>query len=251
MEPDPDQPRKKFNAAYLKELTQSVRELGILQPITVRYVAADDRYRIISGECRFTAAMAAGLATVPCWVKNPKADEILLEQLVENWQRSDLNPFELADSLAILRDANSYTQRQLADRTGKSPGEISKILTILELDPAVQKIARDDTTGRVSKRHLYSIGRLDAQRQSLVLQRVLRDGLSAEDTERYVQRVRKAKDAPRRGGAPVTHRKFVTKFATVRFTYRKKDVTDMDMLNTLREVKKQIIEQSGNPADFD
>ncbi len=250
MEPDPDQPRKKINPGYLKELTQSVRELGILQPVTVRYVEEVDRYRIISGECRYTAAGAAGLAEIPCWVKRPKADEILLEQLVENWQRSDLNPFELADSLAILRDANQYTQRQLAERTGKSAGEISRILTILELEPAVQKVARDDTSGRVSKRHLYSLGRLNPQQQGVVLQRVIRDRLSAEDTERIVQRVRKAKNAPARPGAPVTYRKFATKFATVRFTYRKKEVTDTDLLHTLKEIQRQIIERSGDPRDF-
>lgn len=247
---DPDQPRKKIDPSYLRELTQSVRELGVLQPITLRYVEEVDLYRIISGECRYTAAKAAGLSDVPCWVKQPKADEILLEQLVENWQRSDLNPFELADSLAILRDTNQYTQRQLAERTGKSAGEISKILTILELDPAVQRIARDDAAGKVSKRHLYALGRLSAQQQSVVLQRIIRDGLSAEDTERVVRRVRAAGTGPKKPGAPVTHRKFTTKFATVRLTYRKQQVTDADMLHTLKEVQRQILERSNDPKMF-
>ena len=113
------------------------------QPSTVRCVETAKSYRIIAGERRYTAARNAGLTEMPCWVKTPKHEEILRHQIVENWQRADLNPFELADSLAVLQDANRYTQADLATATGKSQGDVSKPLTILDLDPDVQKIAHE------------------------------------------------------------------------------------------------------------
>ena len=181
IEPDPNQPRKKIDPVHLSELTQSIRRHGILQPISVRFIEESGRYRIVAGECRFTAAKQAGLADMPCWLKTPKDHEILVEQIVENWVRSGLNPFELADSLAILRDANGYTQKMLAEETGKSPGEISKLLSILSLDAEVQSVARSDESGRVAKRHLYALSRLPAPMQTSLLQKVqlVRDGLGA------------------------------------------------------------------------
>lgn len=250
IEPDPNQPRKQIDPQYIEELARSIRSLGVLQPITVRYIEAEDRYRIIAGECRYTAAKQAGLSELPCWVKTPKAEDVLLEQIVENWQRSDLNPFELADSLAILRDANGLTQRQLAERTGKSTAEVSKLLTILDLDPEVQKLARADTTGRVTKRHLYSVARLPAPQQSTLLKRISRDGLSAVETEKLVTRWQSAANAPKKGGAPVTRRKFSTRYATVAFTYRKKEVADADLLAALEEVRQQIVGQSAEQPDI-
>src|SRR5262249_38386704 len=143
----------------------------------------------IAGERRFTAAKNARLLKMPCWVKTPKQEEILLHQIVENWQRADLNPFELADSLAVLRDANEYSQAELAKATGKSKGEVSKLLTILDLAPDVQDIARKDSSGRITKRHLYSLARLPMQNQERVLARVQRDELTALDLERLVARM--------------------------------------------------------------
>ena len=240
IEPDPDQPRKKIDPTYLTELTASVKRLGILQPITVRYVADTDRYRIIAGECRFTAAKNAYVKEVPCWVKDSKKEQILLEQIVENWQRSDLNPFELADSLAILRDANGFTQVQLAEHTGKSKAEISKLLSILDLEPDVQKLARDDTTRHVSKRHLFALARLDAEVQKRTILRIQRDNLTALDTERYVtRRLEKEKKSDKRG-PEYMRRRFVITRATALFTFRKTNVTDQDVLDAVSEIKEQI-----------
>lgn len=221
----------------------------MLQPITVRYVEQADRYRIIAGECRYTAAKAAGLEEIPCWVKSPDSEQVLLEQIVENWQRSDLNPFDLADSLAILRDAKGLTQHRLAEVTGKSKGEISKIFTILQLDPEVQKLAREDRTGRVTKRHLYALGRLDPPQQGRVLHRVLERDLTAADTERLVGRIETRANERPKPGAPVARRKFVTRHGTAQFTFRKRDVSPDDILAVLREVKTQLAEEAGDPAD--
>jgi ParB family chromosome partitioning protein len=250
IEPDPDQPRKRIDATHLDELAKSVKQLGVLQPITVRYIEDQDIYRIIAGECRYTASRQAGLPELPCWVKNPKADEILLEQIVENWQRQDLNPFDLADSLAILRDANRLNQNELSERTGKSKGEVSKLLSILSLAPEAQKDARDDTSGRITKRHLYSLSRIPAVQQLAVLKCVRRDELSAIDTERLVTQIHNRGDKPKKRGAPVTRRNFATKNATVVFTYRKRDVSSADLLMTLREVRSHIIEKTTDPKDL-
>ena len=136
--PDPNQPRRRFDTEAQKELNDSVKRLGILQPITVRFLEAESIYQVISGERRYHAACEAGLAEIPCWVQSPKEEEVLLHQIVENWQRLDMHPFDLADALARLRDANHYTQNDLARETGKSKGEISKLFAILDLAPAVE-----------------------------------------------------------------------------------------------------------------
>jgi len=227
-----------------------VKRLGILQPITVRYIESEKRYRIIAGECRFTAATKAGLKEIPCWVKTPKAEHVLLEQIVENWQRSNLQPFEIADSLAQLQDANGLTQRQLAREIGKSEGEVSKLLALLDLDPEVQKIARDDTAGRISKRHLYPLLQLDPIQQQNVVQSILDRDLTVNDTERIVARFLQTKESPIRRGAPVTRRRFVAKYGSVLLMFRKKDVSDDDCLALLKDVITQIKERAGDPADF-
>lgn len=244
IEPDPDQPRKRIDPAHLDELTANVRELGVLSPITVRYVAESDCYRIIAGECRFTAARKAGLKEIPCWVKSPDQERILLEQIVENWHRSDLNAFELADSLAILRDSNGLTQQQLAETTGKSPGEISRLMSILDLPPRVQEAARNDASGRVSKRHLYALKTFSEDRQLKLLSGVRSGKYTAESLERL------AEPAPSRtpSGRPVNwqYRTFKTKTAEVRFLFRKPEISDADILQALREVRSMVTEDAAD-----
>lgn len=206
----------------------------------MRLVEGSDRYRIIAGECRYTAAKQAGLSELPCWVRTPEQKQILLEQVVENWQRSDLNPFELADSLAILRDANGFSQKQLAETTGKSAGEISKILTLLELDPEVQRLARDDESGRVSRKHLYAVRDFPIDRQ-LKLVAGIQDGrYTAESLELMRQRL--ADGSPSSTGREHNWQKrtFKTREATVSFTFRKPSVDGHDILKALREVKRQV-----------
>ena len=238
--PDPNQPRKKIDGTYLRELTASVKTLGVLQPITVRYVESHSHYRIITGECRYTAAKVACLHEIPCWVKTPRADEILLEQIVENWQRSDLNPFELADSLAILRDANGYSQQALAKHTGKSEGEISKILSIHNIDPQAQKVARSDTSGRVTKTHLYAIARLGAPSQLGLMERIQGDDLSAIDVERIVARRLRQKESADNRGPQYARRKFSIRPGTVTFHFRKPQITDDDVLTAIREIEQEL-----------
>lgn len=241
IEPDPNQPRKKIDPVHLSELTQSIRRHGILQPISVRLIEESGRYRIVAGECRYTAAKQASLSEIPCWLKTPKDNEVLVEQIVENWVRSDLNPFELADSLAILRDANGYSQKMLAEETGKSPGEISKLLSILNLDPEVQSFARTDDTGRISKRHLYALSRLPSSMQTPILKKVQQQNLSAVDVEKIAERmVRQMETGESRGNTTMYRRSFKTSLGTVTFAFQRNTISDKDVLASLQEVRRQI-----------
>ena len=200
--PDPNQPRRSFDTDAQRELADSVKRLGILQPITVRYIEADAIYQIIAGERRYRAACEGGLEEIPCWVQTPKEDEVLLHQIVENWQRLDMHPYDLADALARLRDGNGYKQNDLAQNTGKSKGEISKLLSLLDLDPAVQKLAREDDTGRISRRHLYAVRTLPTEEQLNLIRKAKEEAISAADMEQLVaKRLESIEGRKRRGGS--------------------------------------------------
>lgn len=237
--PDPNQPRSTIDPMEQAELVRSIRRLGILQAISVRFIESDDIYQIIAGERRYLAAREAGLMEMPCWVQSPRDDEVLLQQIVENWQRSDLHPFDLADSLARLKGTTGFTQKELAAETGKSEGEISKLLSLLTLDPDVQKLAREDTSGRITKRHLYSIVNFSPQTQRAVIDQVLTRKLTVEDTEQLVAN-EKNKARPAKRGAPVTRLTFRTTLATVVMTFRRKDVASSDVICALDEVRRQL-----------
>ena len=239
IDPDPDQPRRSFDSQHIIELAASISKFGVLQPISVRLDTETDRYRIIAGECRFQACKQAGLNEIPCWVRSPEQNEILLQQIVENWQRSDLNAYELADSLGRLRDANGYTQVQLAEYTGKSKGEISKILSLLEIDPEIQQIVRQDPSGAVTRRHLYAMRNFPAARQLKLIPGIQEGRYTAEAIERISQHHARKKNEP--GGIkPWQHRTFKTRHAIVKFQIHKPEVSDEDLLEAIREVKRQI-----------
>jgi ParB family chromosome partitioning protein len=238
--PDPNQPRRSLDTEAQKELNDSVKRLGILQPITVRYIEADAIYQVIAGERRYHAACEAGLEEIPCWVQTPKEQDVLLHQIVENWQRLDMHPYDLADALARLREANDYTQNDLAHETGKSKGEISKLLTLLDLDPAVQKMAREDNTGRISRRHLYAVRALPTEEQLRLIRKTQEEAISAADMEQIVAKRMEALEGHKRRGAPVIHHRFSTSHAMVTVTFRKRDVSSEDILAALDEARLQV-----------
>lgn len=238
--PDPTQPREQVDDPALQELADSIRRHGILQPIAVRYVQEDGIHQIISGERRYQAARLVGLDRIPCWIKSPKEDDILVQQLVENWQRLELRPLELARALARLRDVLGLTQRQLARETGKSEGEVSKLLSLLtELSPDVQRqVVQSDAD--LSKRHLLAVARLPAQEQSEALADVRSKSLTAAQTETLV-----STRLPRRTARTTAPRR-ITKFhytcgpATVTITFRRSQVAAADILTALDAAKEQV-----------
>ena len=243
IEPDPEQPRKQLDSQHIAELTASIKQMGVLQPISVRYVESAARYRIIAGQCRFTASKQAGLTDIPAWVRSPEENMILMEQVIENWQRSDLNPFELADSLGILRDANGYSQVQLAEFTGKSKGEISKILSLLELDPEVQQLARSDASGAVSRRHLYALRDFPVARQLKLIAGIQDGRYTAESLEMLAANEKQKRSDVGRVNNWM-RRTFKTRHATVSIQFRKSDPSDHDILAALSEVKRQVAEDA-------
>jgi len=238
--PDPHQPRRNIDDQALTELTASVKRLGILQPITVRYIEPDNVYQIITGERRYQAARRAALKEIPCWIQDPRDEQVLLHQVVENWQRSDMHPYELADALARLRDANGLNQASIADVIGKSKGEISKLFALLDLDPAVQKLAREDQTGNITKRHLYAVRTLPPEDQLRVVLQVQRGAIAVVEAEKLVARQLDRQPGAAKRGTPVTTRRFTTNSARISLLFRKHDITDDDVLVALEEVRIQI-----------
>jgi ParB family transcriptional regulator, chromosome partitioning protein len=249
IEPDPDQPRKRFDTTAQRELNASVARLGILQPITVRFVEERNIYRIITGQRRFEAAKQANLPQLPCWVQTPQDDQVLLHQIVENWQRADMHPFDLADALARLRDGNGYTQKQIAEETGKSEGEISKLLSLLTLAPDVQQIARGDSTGRITKRHLYAIVKVPNPDQARLIEKAISDHLTATELEELVDANRKDKPIARKRGSPCERIRFKTSVATVTIIFRKKNPTNADIAAALDEAKAKIRNQGSERSE--
>lgn len=232
--PDPDQPRRTFNEEETEELAASLRSRGIKQPMTVRWVASLERYMIVDGGRRFEAARRAGIAKLPCTIDKAEGKDVLIDQIVHNWQRADLRPYETADALARLRDKYSMNQQQLSDVTGKPKGEISKLLALHDkVVPEVQEMARADEASKLTKRHLYNISKLPPDEQANVAERVQRDGLTAIETERLT-----TKKGGRRQGIAARQRRFHTDEADVVVTFRKAGHTDDDA----RRVLAQLLE---------
>jgi ParB family chromosome partitioning protein len=239
--PDSAQPRRTFDPQSQEELVASIRRIGLLQPITVRYLEAEDIYQIIAGERRYQACRTAGLTELPCWVQSPKAQDILLHQIVENWQRADLNPYELADALATLRDANGYSQKDLAKETGKPESEISRLLSLLKLEEQVQQTARADQSGTLTKRHLFAVAQLPAPEQVDVLRSIQEKQLTAQETERVVKEKRSIASGRKTRGTPLVHRlRYRTARAVVTLDFRKRTIEHADIFAALDEVRRQV-----------
>lgn len=240
IEPDPDQPRQELDSEYVSSLAASIEQVGILQPITVRFVDGTNKYRIISGHCRHAAAKNAELTEMPCWVKSPEQEEVLLHQIVENWQRSDLSPFDLADSLAVLRDSNGYSQQQLAELTGKSKGEVSKTLAILELPTDVQAVARNDDSGTISKRHLYAIARMKPDEQVSTVEKVVKEKLTVGEVERMLERQLDSVEKKVEPRPQFYRRSFRTSEASVSFAFKSNTLDDEDVIRAMLEIKREL-----------
>ncbi|MEM9687574.1 MAG: ParB/RepB/Spo0J family partition protein, partial [Bacteroidota bacterium] len=142
IEVNPFQPRTNFNEDTLKELAVSIKELGVVQPITVRKINFNT-FQIVSGERRYRASKMVGLTTIPAYVRIANDQESLEMALVENIQRQDLDPIEIALSYQRLIDEIQLTQEQLSDRIGKKRSTIANYLRLLKLDPIVQTGMRD------------------------------------------------------------------------------------------------------------
>jgi ParB family chromosome partitioning protein len=199
--PNPDQPRTNFDLATLQELADSIRELGVLQPLLVR--AIGDTYELIAGERRWRAAQLAGLETVPALLVETDRAGSLERALVENIQREDLNPLEEAAAYRQLLDEAGMTQDALAQRLGRSPQAISNVLRLLDLPVTLQRYVAD---GLLTEGHARALLGLEGNPLvERVAKSVITDGLSVRATEDLVRRYRERFGQPafRRGRPPI------------------------------------------------
>jgi ParB family chromosome partitioning protein len=194
--PAPDQPRKRFAEAELEELAQSIRAHGIIQPLIVR-ARSDGGFSLIAGERRWRAAQRAGLQQVPVVVQDISPKESFERALVENLQRSDLNPMEEAEAYSRLVSEHGYTQEQVAERVGKERSTVANSLRLLKLPPSVREKVEE---GTLSMGHARALLALDSVPDiEVVCRQIAARGLSVRATESLIrQRLKgdRAKTAP-------------------------------------------------------
>ena len=184
IEINPFQPRTNFNEDSLQELASSIKELGVIQPITVRKLDFN-KYQLISGERRLRASKLVGLNTVPAYIRIANDNESLIMALVENIQRHDLDPIEIALSYQRLIDEIQLTQEQMSDRVGKKRSTIANYLRLLKLDPIIQTGIRD---GFISMGHGRAIINIEDQDvQTDIYQKIVSQNLSVRETEALVK----------------------------------------------------------------
>ena len=182
--PNRDQPRKIFDEEALAELTASIAEHGVIQPLLVRPVA-DGGYQIIAGERRWRAAHAAGLTEVPVLIKEITESEMTELALVENLQREDLNPIEEAEGLQTLVENYGLTQEEAAKRVGKSRPAVANTMRLLLLPKTVRTMITDGKLSAGHARALLALG--DKEKISVIAKDVAEKGLSVRETERLVK----------------------------------------------------------------
>ena len=184
IEVNPFQPRTSLNEESLRELASSIKELGVIQPITVRKLEFN-KYQLVSGERRFRASKLIGLETIPAYIRIANDQESLEMALVENIQRQDLDPIEIALSYQRLIEEISITQEELSDRVGKNRSTIANYLRLLKLDPIIQTGMRDNFITMGHGRALINIE--DVSEQLDIYEKILGENLSVRETEALVR----------------------------------------------------------------
>lgn len=193
--PNPEQPRIDFDEEALDELAASIRELGIIQPLSLRKIAPDT-YQIIAGERRFRAASRAGLTTVPAYIRTANEAELTEMALIENIQREDLNAIEIALTFKKLIDQYQLTQERLSERIGKKRATIANFLRLLRLPAEVQLGLRDKVLDMGHARALLAIE--DPSLQLKIYNRIVKEGLTVRKVEEIAKAMKAAMDGEQR-----------------------------------------------------
>lgn len=189
VEPNREQPRKKFEEDALLELAESVKKHGVLQPLLVQ--KRDDYYEIIAGERRWRASKMAGLKKVPVIIKNLSEQEIMEISLIENIQREDLNPIEEAQAYRRLIDEFKLKQDDVADRVSKSRTAVTNAMRLLKLNDKVQQMVIDEMLSTGHARALLGIE--DQEKQYLIAQKVFDEKMTVRETEKLVKNLQNEK----------------------------------------------------------
>jgi ParB family chromosome partitioning protein len=194
IEANPFQPRTNFEEESLQELARSIREQGIVQPLTVRKLGYD-HYQLIAGERRLKASEIAGLKEVPCYIRVANDEQMLELALIENIHRQDLNALEIAISYQRLIDELNLKQEEVSQKVGKDRATVANYIRLLKLPPEVQFALRHDQISMGHARALISIP--DIEKQLKALLRIVEKGLSVREAEKLAKEIQ----------APVTHKK--------------------------------------------
>jgi ParB family chromosome partitioning protein len=232
--PNPEQPRKALGD--LRELADSIRQKGVLEPLLVRFVPREDCFYIISGERRYHAARAAGLREVPCIEKSADDAETLEIALIENIQRKDLTPFEEADGLQRLAEQFDYSHEELAKKLGKARTSVSETLMLRNIPESLRKKCVEN--GVTTKSLLLQIARQPTERQMLELfARILQAGLTRDGA-------RKVRSDEKQGAQKA--QPFIFQYEPeneafrFRLQFKKSHVSREELIRTLREILAQL-----------
>ena len=205
---NPFQPRSNFNDEALQELASSIKELGVIQPITVRKINFNT-YQLVSGERRYRASKLIGLETIPAYIRIANDQESLEMALVENIQRQDLDPIEIALSYQRLIDEIELTQEKLSDRVGKKRSSIANYLRLLKLDPIIQTGIRD---GFISMGHGRTLVNIKNKEDQLSFyEKIIAKNLSVRETEQNVRKYHETGNVEAKTSGKSTERSLVTK----------------------------------------
>jgi len=232
--PNPEQPRK--NIGDIRELTDSIRQKGVLEPLLVRFVPREDTYYIISGERRYHASMAAGLHEVPCIEKIADDAETLEIALIENLQRKDLTAFEEADGLQRLADQFDYTHDDIAKKIGRSRSSVTETMSLRVIPEDVRRACIDN--GIISKSLLLQVSRQPTEKKMHdMVHRIVQGGLTRDEARRA--RKEETESAPR-------PQPFVFDFEAddgafrIRLQFRKSHVGNEELAAALRTVLRRL-----------
>lgn len=184
--PNPTQPRTEFDQEALEELASSIRQLGVIQPITLKRRNKDGKYVIISGERRFRAAGIAGLTSLPAYIREVDDENLHAMALVENIQRQDLNAIEIALGMQRLIEECSLTQERLSEKVGKKRSTISNYMRLLNLPNEIQLALKQ---GLISMGHAKAIAGVEERLQLKMLKRCIKRSLSVRQTEELARKL--------------------------------------------------------------
>jgi len=241
--PNPDQPRKALGD--LRELSESIREKGVLEPLLVRFIPREDCFYIISGERRYHASRAAGLREVPCIEKTADDAETLEIALIENIQRKDLTPFEEADGLHRLATQFEYTHEDVARKIGRARSSVTETLSLRNIPESLRKKCVEH--GIVSKSLLLQIARQPTEKKMIeMMHRILQGGLTRDEARR------ERRDEQ---GGPQRPQPFIFQFEPqnetfkFRIQFKKSHVSRDELVVTLREILSQLEGSASDTVD--
>jgi len=246
IQPNPEQPRKTLGD--LRELTESIREKGVLEPLLVRFHQKENTYYLISGERRFHAARAAGLREVPCIEKVADDAESLEIALIENLQRKDLTAFEEAEGLARLVQQFDYTHEEIAKKIGRSRVGVTETLTLCAITPLVRKRCLENSIN--SKSLLLQVARLPNEKKMLeMVERIARGGMTRDEA----RAARRAESASPAAPKPFRFRyEPETKAFRLHIEFQKSQISKAELVLALRaalsEIEKALQAESESAA---